>query len=133
MNSELRALMKHEIALFSSKNLISSNPFPRVGENFFLNSRGIRFQNKIYTYRIRKEKYGYYTIETEENIKKVLFPNIKELISKFEKPNQGLVVHLRYPVEKNNIYQSDRSPPTPAAWEEDYVNVDREDYVEVLP
>ncbi|XP_072504903.1 SH2 domain-containing protein 1B isoform X1 [Notamacropus eugenii] len=95
----------------------------------------VLFQNKIYTYRIRKEKYGYYTIQTAENVKKALFPNLKELISKYEKPNQGLVTHLRYPVEKNNIYQSQRNFPTPTALEEeeDYVNVNKDDYVEVFP
>ncbi|XP_072504904.1 SH2 domain-containing protein 1B isoform X2 [Notamacropus eugenii] len=127
--------MMGETELFSSKNLISSNAFSIIGDNSFLSFSGIRFQNKIYTYRIRKEKYGYYTIQTAENVKKALFPNLKELISKYEKPNQGLVTHLRYPVEKNNIYQSQRNFPTPTALEEeeDYVNVNKDDYVEVFP
>ncbi|XP_020844280.1 SH2 domain-containing protein 1B [Phascolarctos cinereus] len=94
----------------------------------------VLFQNKIYTYRIKTEKYGYYTIQTAESGKKVLFPNLKELISKFEKPNQGLVIPLRYPVEKNNVYQSQRNPPALTALDDDdYVNVNNDDYVEVIP
>ncbi|XP_074077957.1 SH2 domain-containing protein 1B [Macrotis lagotis] len=97
----------------------------------------VLFQNKIYTYRIRKEKNGYYMIETAENARKMLFPNLKELISKFEKPDQGLMVQLRYPVKKNNVYHIYRN--SPAALDDDddddddYVNVSKGDYVQVLP
>uniref|UniRef100_A0A7N4NXK0 SH2 domain containing 1B n=1 Tax=Sarcophilus harrisii TaxID=9305 RepID=A0A7N4NXK0_SARHA len=58
----------------------------------------VLFQNKIYTYRIKKEKHGYFSMESEKRGKKELFPNLKELIFKYEKPDQGLVIHLRYPV-----------------------------------
>ncbi|XP_074120724.1 SH2 domain-containing protein 1B [Sminthopsis crassicaudata] len=91
----------------------------------------VLFQNKIYTYRIRKEKHGYFSIESEKSVKKEIFPNLKELISKYEKPDQGLVIHLRYPVVKTNLYQSWGDPPD-VSEEDDYVNVDS-DYVEVLP
>ncbi|XP_044532220.1 SH2 domain-containing protein 1B [Gracilinanus agilis] len=91
----------------------------------------VLFQKKIYTYRIRKEKHGYYTIETAEGVRREVFPNLKELISKFEKPNQGLVVHLCYAVEKNNVYQRCTNPQTASC--DVYANFSDDDYVEVLP
>ncbi|XP_077012832.1 SH2 domain-containing protein 1B isoform X2 [Tamandua tetradactyla] len=60
----------------------------------------VSFKNFIYTYRIFKEKYGYYKIQVAEGAQKQLFPNLEELISKFQKPNQGLVVHLLNPIRR---------------------------------
>ncbi|XP_001369726.2 SH2 domain-containing protein 1B [Monodelphis domestica] len=89
----------------------------------------VLFHKKIYTYRIRREKYGYYTIETAEGVRRELFPNLNELISKYQKPNQGLVIRLCYPVEKNNVYQSSTNLQAASV----YANSSSDDYVEPLP
>ncbi|KAL1769868.1 SH2 domain-containing protein 1B [Sigmodon hispidus] len=72
----------------------------------------VSFKKFVYTYRIFREKHGYYKIQkgqtvicfkkpkTVEGAPKQIFPNLKELISKFEKPDQGLVVHLSNPVTR---------------------------------
>ncbi|XP_047640011.1 SH2 domain-containing protein 1B [Phacochoerus africanus] len=90
----------------------------------------VSFKNFVYTYRIFKEKHGYYTIQTMEGAKRQIFPNLKELISKFEKPNQGLVVHLLKPVK--------RTSPC-LRWRRSKIDLDgvyensNSDYVDVLP
>uniref|UniRef100_A0A8C3YEC7 SH2 domain containing 1B n=1 Tax=Catagonus wagneri TaxID=51154 RepID=A0A8C3YEC7_9CETA len=89
----------------------------------------VSFKNFVYTYRIFKENHGYYTIQTVEGAQKQIFPNLKELISKFEKPNQGLVVHLLKPVK--------RTSPC-LRWRRSKIDLEvfmnsNSDYVEVLP
>ncbi|XP_019516194.1 PREDICTED: SH2 domain-containing protein 1B [Hipposideros armiger] len=90
----------------------------------------VSFENFVYTYRIFKEKYGCYTIQTAEGTKKLTFLNLKDLISRFEKPNQGLVVPLLKPIQ--------RSTPC-LRWRRSKVERDsiyensNSDYVEVLP
>uniref|UniRef100_A0A8C4W2C7 SH2 domain-containing protein n=1 Tax=Gopherus evgoodei TaxID=1825980 RepID=A0A8C4W2C7_9SAUR len=49
------------------------------------------FEQLIYTYRIFRES---------EDVPKRVFKTIKDLIYAYEKPNQGLVVNLRYPVRR---------------------------------
>ncbi|NWV09639.1 SH21B protein, partial [Ptilonorhynchus violaceus] len=58
------------------------------------------FQDFIYTYRIFREHQGYFRIQTSEGVPERTFKTLKDLIYTFEKPNQGLVTHLRYPVKK---------------------------------
>lgn len=43
------------------------------------------------------------SLQTVEGAPKQIFPNLEELISKFEKPGQGLVVHLSNPVRKKSF------------------------------
>ncbi|XP_013220969.3 SH2 domain-containing protein 1B [Ictidomys tridecemlineatus] len=62
----------------------------------------VSFRNLVYTYRIFRERHGYYKIQTLEGTPKQIFPSLKELISKFEKPNQGLAVHLSKPIKRNS-------------------------------
>ncbi|XP_037681406.1 SH2 domain-containing protein 1B isoform X2 [Choloepus didactylus] len=87
----------------------------------------VSFKNVVYTYRIFKERHGYYRIQTVEGAQKQIFPNLEELISKFEKPNQGLVVHLLNPVR--------RTSPS-LQWKRSKIKLDENsnsDYVDVLP
>ncbi|XP_048214146.1 SH2 domain-containing protein 1B [Perognathus longimembris pacificus] len=63
----------------------------------------VTFKQLVYTYRIFREKHGYYKIETVEGTPEQIFPNLKELISKYEKPNQGLVIHLLHPVNRTSL------------------------------
>ncbi|XP_051713150.1 SH2 domain-containing protein 1B isoform X1 [Oryctolagus cuniculus] len=70
----------------------------------------VSFKNFVYTYRIFREKHGYYKIKTAEGTPKQVFPSLKELISKFEKPNQGLVVQLLKPIRRRS-FNKKRSKP----------------------
>uniref|UniRef100_A0A8C3BAV1 SH2 domain-containing protein n=1 Tax=Cairina moschata TaxID=8855 RepID=A0A8C3BAV1_CAIMO len=63
------------------------------------------FEELIYTYRIFREKQGYYKIQTSEGIPEKVFRTLKDLIYNYEKPNQGLVTNLRYPVKKTKPLQ----------------------------
>ncbi|XP_062049732.1 SH2 domain-containing protein 1B [Lepus europaeus] len=90
----------------------------------------VSFKNFVYTYRIFREKHGYYKIKTAEGTPKQIFSSLKELISKFEKPDQGLVVQLLKPIRRRSPCPSKkRSKPELDAI---YENSDH-DYVHVLP
>ncbi|NXE08699.1 SH21B protein, partial [Lophotis ruficrista] len=58
------------------------------------------FEKLIYTYRIFRERQGYFKIETSEGVPDRIFRTLKDLIYTYEKPNQGLITNLRYPVKK---------------------------------
>ncbi|NXO37778.1 SH21B protein, partial [Locustella ochotensis] len=58
------------------------------------------FEDHIYTYRIFKEHRGYFRIQTSESVPEMTFKTLTDLIHTFEKPNQGLIINLRYPVKK---------------------------------
>lgn len=96
----------------------------------FTQSSFHRFKNFVYTYRIFKDGRGFYNIQTVEGAPQMLFSNLKELISTFEKPNQGLVVQLRHPIK-----QASSRP----RWRRSQIQLDsiyensNSDYVEVLP
>ncbi|XP_042538128.1 SH2 domain-containing protein 1B [Dipodomys merriami] len=83
----------------------------------------VTFKHFVYTYRIFREKHGYYKIQTVEGAPEQIFPNLKELISKYEKPNQGLVIHLLYPVNRSSFCPRKRRIQ---------LN-ENNDYVDVLP
>ncbi|NXU54234.1 SH21B protein, partial [Turnix velox] len=63
------------------------------------------FENFIYTYRIFREHEGYFRIQTSEGVPQRTFKTLKDLIYAFEKPNQGLITNLCYPVEKPKASQ----------------------------
>uniref|UniRef100_A0A8C9DF39 SH2 domain containing 1B n=1 Tax=Prolemur simus TaxID=1328070 RepID=A0A8C9DF39_PROSS len=88
----------------------------------------VSFKNLVYTYRIFREKHGYYQIETVKGAQKQIFPNLKELISKFEKPDQGLVVHLIKPIKRTSPYMRWRRLKLDL---EAFMNSN--DYTDVLP
>ncbi|XP_030856977.2 SH2 domain-containing protein 1B [Gorilla gorilla gorilla] len=89
----------------------------------------VSFKNIVYTYRIFREKHGYYRIQTAEGSPKQVFPSLKELISKFEKPNQGMVVHLLKPIKRTSPSLRWRGLKLEL---ETFVN-SNSDYVDVLP
>ncbi|XP_053772219.1 SH2 domain-containing protein 1B isoform X2 [Desmodus rotundus] len=88
------------------------------------------FRNFVYTYRIFKEKYGQYKIQTADGAPTQAFPNLRELVSKFKKPNQGLVFPLLTPVERARPCLKWQSSKVDL--DDDYENCSS-DYVEVLP
>ncbi|NXN20472.1 SH21B protein, partial [Nycticryphes semicollaris] len=63
------------------------------------------FENLIYTYRIFRDHQGYFKIQTAEGLPEMTFRTLKDLIYTYEKPNQGLITNLRYPVEKSKASQ----------------------------
>ncbi|XP_061310484.1 tyrosine-protein kinase SRK2-like [Pezoporus flaviventris] len=60
----------------------------------------VLFEKCIYTYRIFRAQQGYFKIQTSEGVPEKVFRTLKDLIYNYEKPNQGLVINLRYPVKK---------------------------------
>ncbi|XP_077743423.1 SH2 domain-containing protein 1B [Canis aureus] len=91
----------------------------------------VSFKNLVYTYRIFEERRGFYNIQTVEGAPKEIFPNLKELISKFEKPSQGLVVNLIQPIKKAS--SCPRWRRSQIKLDSIYENNSNSDYVEVLP
>nr|XP_009673371.1 PREDICTED: SH2 domain-containing protein 1B isoform X3 [Struthio camelus australis] len=89
------------------------------------------FEELIYTYRIFREHQGCFRIQTSEGIPQKTFRTLKDLIYTYEKPNQGLVINLRYPV--NKLMPSQRSLRFKSAIDDIYDEVDESDYVDVLP
>uniref|UniRef100_A0A8B9U3V5 SH2 domain-containing protein n=1 Tax=Anas zonorhyncha TaxID=75864 RepID=A0A8B9U3V5_9AVES len=48
------------------------------------------------------------SLQTSEGIPEKVFRTLKDLIYNYEKPNQGLVTNLRYPVKKTRPLQRSR-------------------------
>nr|XP_006981608.1 SH2 domain-containing protein 1A isoform X1 [Peromyscus maniculatus bairdii] len=61
-----------------------------------------RYQGYIYTYRVSQTETGSWSAETAPGVHKRFFRKIKNLISAFQKPDQGIVIPLQYPVEKSS-------------------------------
>ncbi|NXP43759.1 SH21A protein, partial [Heliornis fulica] len=55
-------------------------------------------QGYIYTYRVSMTESGSWTAETAPGVHQRLFRKVKNLISAFQKPDQGIVTPLRHPV-----------------------------------
>ncbi|XP_072519483.1 SH2 domain-containing protein 1A [Salminus brasiliensis] len=71
----------------------------------------------VYTYRLQQNNGGSWAAETAPGQQKRLFRKVKNLISAFEKPDQGIAIPLLYPVTVQN-YQSgpDTSRMQPSAY-----------------
>ncbi|XP_025968061.1 SH2 domain-containing protein 1B [Dromaius novaehollandiae] len=90
------------------------------------------FEELIYTYRIFREHQGYFKIQTSEGVPERTFRTLKDLIYTYEKPNQGLVINLRYPVKKlKPLQRSSRFKKS--ATDDVYDEIEEGDYVDVLP
>ncbi|XP_055034214.1 SH2 domain-containing protein 1A [Misgurnus anguillicaudatus] len=59
----------------------------------------------VYTYRLQQDTAGSWAAETAPGQTKRLFRKVKNLISAFEKPGQGIAIPLRYPVTVQNYNQ----------------------------
>ncbi|XP_053547445.1 SH2 domain-containing protein 1A [Bombina bombina] len=55
----------------------------------------------IYTYRVHQTATGSWTAEAAPGVPRRMFRKVQNLISAYEKPNQGIAIHLQYPVERN--------------------------------
>ncbi|NXF98573.1 SH21B protein, partial [Eubucco bourcierii] len=60
----------------------------------------VLFEEFVYTYRIFREHQGHFRIQTSEGVPQTTFRTLKDLIYTYEKPGQGLIINLRYPVKK---------------------------------
>ncbi|XP_071613693.1 SH2 domain-containing protein 1B [Heliangelus exortis] len=89
------------------------------------------FENFIYTYRIFREHEGNFRIQTSEHVPKKVFRTLKDLIYNYEKPNQGLITSLLYPINKQKA--SKRSQRFKSEKDDIYDEIDDSDYVTVLP
>lgn len=69
----------------------------------------VLYQGYIYTYRVSQTETGSWSAETAPGVHKRFFRKVKNLISAFQKPDQGIVTPLQYPVEKSSA----RSPQAP--------------------
>ncbi|XP_075706480.1 SH2 domain-containing protein 1B-like [Rhinoderma darwinii] len=97
----------------------------------------ILYGRLIYTYRILQNRNGLYMIEAAKDVAEKLFVNVRDLISNYEKSNQGLVHNLIYPVNKEICEQipllAKGSMKQVLVLEETYEEIDDRDYVDVLP
>lgn len=66
---------------------------------------------------------------TEADVPRKIFPNLEELVSKYKKPDQGLVVHLSNPIMRTDLCQKGRR----SELELNIYENTNEEYVDVLP
>ncbi|NXR63262.1 SH21A protein, partial [Rhadina sibilatrix] len=55
-------------------------------------------QGYVYTYRVSKTETGSWSAETAPGVQRRLFRKVHNLLSAFQRPNQGIVTALRNPV-----------------------------------
>ncbi|XP_062983694.1 SH2 domain-containing protein 1B [Elgaria multicarinata webbii] len=91
------------------------------------------YEQRIYTYRIFRKHNGHFMIQTSEGTPKQDFKTLKDIITTYEKPNQGLVINLRYPVNISTYHEGFQN--VYASKDETYLIPETEDtdYVDVLP
>ncbi|XP_015677903.1 SH2 domain-containing protein 1B [Protobothrops mucrosquamatus] len=90
------------------------------------------YEHLIYTYRIFRKSNGHFMMQTSEGTPRYVFRTLKDLIDNYKKPNQGLVIHLCYPVNRCPYYQETQT--VYVTKKEAYENPDdAEDYINVLP
>ncbi|KAM3936115.1 SH2 domain-containing protein 1B-like [Leptodactylus fuscus] len=96
----------------------------------------ILYGRLIYTYRIFQNVNGLYLIQSAKGVKEKTFTNLRDLISNYEKPNQGLVYHLMYPINKDLSEQmllQMKGSPKCVILDDTYAEIDDREYVAVLP
>ncbi|XP_066861351.1 SH2 domain-containing protein 1A isoform X2 [Anser cygnoides] len=55
-------------------------------------------QGYVYTYRVSKTETGSWSAETAPGVHRRLFRKVHNLISAFQKPDQGIITPLQHPV-----------------------------------
>uniref|UniRef100_A0A8B9PQG9 SH2 domain containing 1A n=1 Tax=Apteryx owenii TaxID=8824 RepID=A0A8B9PQG9_APTOW len=55
-------------------------------------------QGYVYTYRVSKTESGSWSAETAPGVHRRLFRKVHNLLTAFQKPDQGIVTALRHPV-----------------------------------
>ncbi|XP_029463736.1 SH2 domain-containing protein 1A [Rhinatrema bivittatum] len=60
----------------------------------------VLYQGLVYTYRVHQTESGSWTAETAPGVQRRLFRKVKNLLSAFKKPDQGIAIPLLYPVDR---------------------------------
>ncbi|XP_004640022.1 SH2 domain-containing protein 1B [Octodon degus] len=121
------ALTKQECEILLLKEGVNGNFLIRDSESIpGVLCLCVSFNKCVYTYRIFRDKHGYFDIQTSEGVRKMIFPTLEELVSKFEKPDQGLVMHLSKAIKRRNLSQRQKRST-------DNIYENSSDYVDVLP
>ncbi|KAM7000888.1 SH2 domain-containing protein 1A-like [Tautogolabrus adspersus] len=68
----------------------------------------------VYTYRLHKDDAGTWAAETTPGVQKRYFRQIKNLISTFQRPGQGIAMPLLYPVTAQSRAQTHTEAQTPS-------------------
>ncbi|XP_077200351.1 SH2 domain-containing protein 1B-like [Paroedura picta] len=89
----------------------------------------VLYEQLVYTYRIFRKRNGHYIIQTSETGLRQDFRTLKDLVANYEKPNQGLAIHLCYPVNRSTFHQGPQQHHGPR----NYVDVEDGDYIDVEP
>ncbi|KAG7484155.1 hypothetical protein MATL_G00046500 [Megalops atlanticus] len=66
----------------------------------------VLYEDMVYTYRLHQCEGGSWAAETAPGVQKRLFRHVKNLIAAFQKPDQGIVIPLLYPVCADKKSQS---------------------------
>ncbi|KAL0974400.1 hypothetical protein UPYG_G00219940 [Umbra pygmaea] len=66
----------------------------------------VLYKGCVYTYRLTMDGEGSWTAETADGVERRYFRKVKNLIAAFQKPGQGIAMHLLYPVTMPN-----KTPP----------------------
>ncbi|XP_032888191.1 SH2 domain-containing protein 1B [Amblyraja radiata] len=83
------------------------------------------FKNIVYTYRIFNDHRGQFMIQARHGVKVKFFKCLPDLIDHYKKPDKGLAIRLRYPLERSKAKNEDN--------DNTYENVGDQDYVDVIP
>ncbi|XP_030065327.1 SH2 domain-containing protein 1A [Microcaecilia unicolor] len=63
----------------------------------------VLYQGLVYTYRVHQTDSGSWTAETAPGVQRRLFRKVKNLLSAFKKPDQGIATPLLYPVDRDSV------------------------------
>nr|XP_033802176.1 SH2 domain-containing protein 1A [Geotrypetes seraphini] len=63
----------------------------------------VLYQGLIYTYRVHQTESGSWTAETAPGVQRRLYRKVKNLLSAFQKPDQGIATPLLYPVDRASV------------------------------
>ncbi|KAM4664737.1 SH2 domain-containing protein 1A [Discoglossus pictus] len=61
----------------------------------------VLYNHLIYTYRVHQTATGSWTAEAAAGVPRRMFRKVQNLISAYQKPDQGIATHLQYPVERS--------------------------------
>nr|XP_056714601.1 SH2 domain-containing protein 1B-like [Euleptes europaea] len=90
----------------------------------------VLYEQLVYTYRIFRKRNGHYMIQASERGPRQDFRTLKDLVANYEKPNQGLVIHLGCPVNKSTFHQGPQHrQDVPGV----YAEIEDADYIDVEP
>ncbi|XP_034030370.1 SH2 domain-containing protein 1B [Thalassophryne amazonica] len=92
-------------------------------------------QGMVYTYRLFQTHSGHYILMSAADVSEMPFKTLDDLIRHYKMRNKGLVMHLRYSVERKTamLLRPRKSHTEEPPCEKIHKAPDNSDYVEVLP